>query len=145
VPAVRDIPLHQSFRDIYAPCSAGCALLRFIQPAPVRTRLLSYTAETGTESEDSHQEGAQRPIAAGGAWGCRSRMTRSRACRGVLLRRSLAVRMRCQCKPLATGLCKFHGGKSTGPRTPEGRARIAEVQRRRWASWRGEKPAEGPG
>ena len=29
--------------------------------------------------------------------------------------------------------CKFHGGLSTGPRTPEGRARIADAQRRRWA------------
>lgn len=29
--------------------------------------------------------------------------------------------------------CKFHGGCSTGPRTAEGRARIAEAQRRRWA------------
>jgi hypothetical protein len=29
--------------------------------------------------------------------------------------------------------CRFHGGKSTGPRTPEGRARIAEAQRNRWA------------
>ena len=29
--------------------------------------------------------------------------------------------------------CKFHGGKSTGPRTTEGRERIAEAQRRRWA------------
>ena len=28
--------------------------------------------------------------------------------------------------------CKFHGGKSTGPRTAEGRARIAEAQRKRW-------------
>jgi transcriptional regulator with XRE-family HTH domain len=28
--------------------------------------------------------------------------------------------------------CKFHGGKSTGPRTAEGKARIAEAQRRRW-------------
>lgn len=28
--------------------------------------------------------------------------------------------------------CKFHGGKSTGPRTAEGRARIAEAQRQRW-------------
>ena len=27
--------------------------------------------------------------------------------------------------------CKFHGGKSTGPRTAEGRARFAEAQRRR--------------
>ena len=31
--------------------------------------------------------------------------------------------------------CKFHGGKSTGPKTAEGRARIAEAQRRRWARW----------
>lgn len=28
--------------------------------------------------------------------------------------------------------CRFHGGLSTGPRTPEGRARIAAGQRRRW-------------
>ncbi len=39
----------------------------------------------------------------------------------------------CRCKALANGRCKFHGGLSTGPRTPEGRARIAEAQRRRWA------------
>lgn len=30
--------------------------------------------------------------------------------------------------------CKFHGGKSTGPRTAEGRARIAAAQRLRWAA-----------
>ena len=32
--------------------------------------------------------------------------------------------------------CKFHGGKSTGPKTQEGRDRIAEAQRTRWAKWR---------
>jgi hypothetical protein len=32
--------------------------------------------------------------------------------------------------------CKFHGGKSTGPRSVEGRANIAEAQRVRWAKWR---------
>ena len=32
--------------------------------------------------------------------------------------------------------CKFHGGLSTGPKTAEGQARIAEAQRRRWAAWR---------
>ena len=32
--------------------------------------------------------------------------------------------------------CRFHGGKSTGPRTPEGRSRIAEAQRKRWAKHR---------
>jgi transcriptional regulator with XRE-family HTH domain len=30
--------------------------------------------------------------------------------------------------------CRFHGGLSTGPKTAEGRARIAKAQRRRWAS-----------
>jgi hypothetical protein len=30
--------------------------------------------------------------------------------------------------------CRLHGGKSTGPRTPEGRARIAESNRRRATS-----------
>ena len=30
--------------------------------------------------------------------------------------------------------CRFHGGLSTGPKTAEGKARIAEAQRRRWAS-----------
>ena len=32
--------------------------------------------------------------------------------------------------------CRFHGGLSTGPRTVEGRDRIAAAQRRRWASRR---------
>ena len=32
--------------------------------------------------------------------------------------------------------CRFHGGKSTGPKTPAGRARIAEVQRQRWQRYR---------
>ena len=47
------------------------------------------------------------------------------------------------------GRCKLHGGKSTGPRTPEGKARIAEAQRERWRKWRmslnkiDERQAEG--
>ena len=35
--------------------------------------------------------------------------------------------------------CKFHGGKSTGAKTMEGKARIAEAQRRRWERWRLER------
>jgi transcriptional regulator with XRE-family HTH domain len=50
---------------------------------------------------------------------------------------------RCQCKALPNGRCKFHGGLSTGPRTAEGRARIAEAQRQRWAAFR-ERVASGP-
>ena len=43
----------------------------------------------------------------------------------------------CRCKPLpGKRRCKFHGGASTGPKTPEGRERIAEAQRKRWAARR---------
>lgn len=43
----------------------------------------------------------------------------------------------CRCKPIpGKRRCKFHGGLSTGPKTTEGRERIAEAQRRRWADWR---------
>ena len=34
------------------------------------------------------------------------------------------------------GRCRNHGGKSTGPRTIEGRERIASAQRARWQRWR---------
>ena len=41
--------------------------------------------------------------------------------------------------------CKWHGGKSTGPKTPEGKARIAEAQRRRWRAVSSlAKPANDP-
>jgi len=36
--------------------------------------------------------------------------------------------------------CRFHGGLSTGPKTSEGRARIAEAQRRRWNAFREAAP-----
>lgn len=43
----------------------------------------------------------------------------------------------CKGKPTSSkSRCKFHGGASTGPRTLEGRARIAEAQCKRWAAWR---------
>ena len=32
--------------------------------------------------------------------------------------------------------CKFHGGYSTGPRTPAGRKIISLAQKKRWAKWR---------
>jgi len=38
--------------------------------------------------------------------------------------------------------CRFHGGLSTGPRTEEGRARIAATQRRRWRAYRANSPNE---
>lgn len=42
---------------------------------------------------------------------------------------------RCKSEP-GKRRCKFHGGKSTGPKTPEGKARIAQAQRLRWDTWR---------
>lgn len=35
---------------------------------------------------------------------------------------------------LPSGRCRNHGGASTGPKTAEGKARIVEAQRRRWAN-----------
>jgi transcriptional regulator with XRE-family HTH domain len=51
----------------------------------------------------------------------------------------------CQRKALPNGRCKFHGGLSTGPKTPEGRARVAEAQRKRWAAWREQQRDVGTG
>lgn len=40
----------------------------------------------------------------------------------------------CQCKPVKLGgRCKYHGGLSTGPRTPEGKARVVAARLRRAA------------
>jgi hypothetical protein len=45
--------------------------------------------------------------------------------------------MPCRCKPVpGKRRCKFHGGLSTGPKTAEGRDRIAEAQRKRWQAYR---------
>ncbi|OYY88342.1 MAG: hypothetical protein B7Y61_02830 [Rhizobiales bacterium 35-66-30] len=35
--------------------------------------------------------------------------------------------------------CRMHGGLSTGPRTPEGKARISEANRIRWTAWRAKR------
>lgn len=40
--------------------------------------------------------------------------------------------------------CKFHGGRSTGAKTPEGKARIAAAQVRRWAAYRAAKAGTAP-
>ena len=45
----------------------------------------------------------------------------------------------CAMKPVpGKRRCKFHGGFSTGPKTKEGRERIAKAQRRRWSKQREE-------
>ena len=49
----------------------------------------------------------------------------------------------CRRTGLGNGRCANHGGLSSGPRTPEGRARIAEVQRKRWAAWRSRRDIGG--
>ncbi len=42
----------------------------------------------------------------------------------------------CQAKALANGRCRNHGGLSTGPRTPEGRARSLAALRGGNKAWR---------
>lgn len=50
----------------------------------------------------------------------------------------------CQCQAVpGKRRCRLHGGLSTGAKTLEGRARIADGQRRRWAAWRNERLGGG--
>jgi hypothetical protein len=77
------------------------------------------------------------------SWGVRIRSMfpspHRRACRkdrpvcGALTRAGGLCRVRVE---PGKARCRFHGGLSTGPKTPEGRARIAEAQRRRWSVFR---------
>ena len=50
----------------------------------------------------------------------------------------------CRCKPIpGKKRCKYHGGMSTGPRTPEGKARALSAMqegRRRWREARKKSP-----
>jgi hypothetical protein len=43
---------------------------------------------------------------------------------------------RCRRRSMRNGKCRLHGGCSTGPKTAAGRARLSELQKRRWAEWR---------
>ena len=49
----------------------------------------------------------------------------------------------CHRKALANGRCPNHGGLSSGPKTAEGRERIAEAQRARWTRWRSKRLLKG--
>ncbi len=49
----------------------------------------------------------------------------------------------CMCKALKNGRCRFHGGLSTGPKTPEGKARISVATRRRMASGQSQLAKQG--
>jgi len=42
----------------------------------------------------------------------------------------------CQRQALKNGRCPNHGGLSTGPKSSDGRARIAAAQRARWQAYR---------
>lgn len=60
---------------------------------------------------------------------------------GALTRRGMACKLKSE---PGKARCRLHGGLSTGPKTTEGKARIAEAQRRRWAKFRQqlEKPVK---
>ncbi len=42
----------------------------------------------------------------------------------------------CQAKALKNGRCRNHGGLCTGPKTAEGKERVAAAARHRWVMWR---------
>ena len=52
---------------------------------------------------------------------------------GALTRRGMACKLKSE---PGKARCRLHGGLSTGPKTEEGKARIANAQRKRWAKFR---------
>lgn len=54
-----------------------------------------------------------------------NRQARNKPLRGEKCEAKTRKGTPCQCKALANGRCKYHGGKSTGPRTEEGTKRAA--------------------
>ncbi len=70
---------------------------------------------------------------------CPPKLKQKRATCGAQTRRKLP----CQRKALANGRCPNHGGFSSGPKTAEGRERIAEAQRARWTRWRSKRLLKG--
>jgi hypothetical protein len=45
----------------------------------------------------------------------------------------------CRGWAMPNGRCRHHGGKSTGPRTPEGKAKVGAASAREWRAWRAER------
>lgn len=73
------------------------------------------------------------------AFEARLRERREEAARKRRVRCGAKTRKGAPCRGLSEPgkrRCRFHGGRSTGPRSPEGRERIASAQRARWARWR---------
>ena len=79
-------------------------------------------------------------LRAGGGWGLSVPVSLRTPCAKTLRKRCGAKTRKgtpCAAQSLpGKQRCKFHGGMSTGPKTIEGRDRIAQAQRTRWARQR---------
>ncbi len=118
-PGQIDVP-HAAFRHTYARRRAyhGVLLMR----KKVRQRLLRLFPECITDPRLRPPARLAQPKREHGKCGSQTRR-----------------KTPCQRKALANGRCANHGGLSSGPKTPDGRRRISEVQRARWQRWRAER------
>ena len=88
----------------------------------VRVRVMVTEAEARHNEREKHRQALQSELTARA-----SKLKPMKLVCGARNRQGQP----CQCKKLLRGgRCKFHGGMSTGPRTPEGRARSADAARR---------------
>jgi hypothetical protein len=93
---------------------------------------LDFKSDDATSALSPEREKEIREQTTGGPY---PRICAARTRRGTL----------CECKKLyKNGRCKFHGGLSTGPKTPEGKAKAAlNLEKARWMAariraWRAE-------
>lgn len=92
--------------------SLGFITLRFVAPISPEQVNLIIKAE-------AHRKAAHAQM-------------RRRTC-GAMTRKATMCRLKSE---PGKQRCRLHGGLSTGPSSSEGKARIAEAQRKRWAAWR---------
>lgn len=104
--------------------------------AQMDTRALSRTRVGWSEwQREAEQDARQKALAAFRKREAHSATERQIRCNAKTRK---GTPCRCRSEP-GKARCKFHGGMSTGPKTPEGRARISEAQRARWLSYRASK------
>lgn len=104
---------------------------------PLLSQICTLFRGVGPLSEAMTSLG-ERSVHAGNVVESDSSPTRRVVC-GAKTRRNTKCRNKSEPGKLR---CKFHGGTSTGARTPEGIERIRQAQRRRWAKERQERQGE---
>ena len=116
-------PLQMAAPRVPIPGVTGAAMTRALRPASPGEPVVRGHAVV---QDPIHRENAPGPLRNGNPRGNPNLAPRCGA----------KTRLGCKCKSPAmkNGRCRMHGGASTGPKTAEGKARVAAAVRGRWGN-----------